>query len=147
MATRKDTLEGGLSFEWEAPWADLSVSWLGDATRAARGTSLNAELEKELLDGTVWSLTALAGVDRISGRTANYYLGVRPEEATALRTAYQPGSSTHLLGGMKGRLRLEPGHAITFGTYVTRLGTREAASPIVETRQARLFWLGYAWDL
>ena len=54
---------------------------------------------------------------------------------------------THLLGGMKGRPRLEPGHALPFGTYVTRLGTREAASPIVETRQARLFWLGYAWDL
>lgn len=147
MAARKDTAEGGLSLDWAAPWMDINVAWFGDLMHTARGTSLNATVEKALVDGARWSLSALAGVDRISSQTTNYYFGVRPEEATALRPRYQAGAATNQLAGLKGAFHLDDDRAIVFGTYLTRLGTAAAASPIVETRQARFFWLGYALDL
>ena len=39
------------------------------------------------------------------------------------------------------------GRNVVFGVNVTRLNASAAASPIVETRQATLVWLGYAWNL
>jgi MipA family protein len=147
MATRRHSLEGGLAFDWENDVVDVNVSYFGDITGASGGTSMRVSLYKDLIAGEQWSLGALLGMDRISAKIANYYFGVAAPEAAAGRPFYQPGSGTNAVFGVDGKYKLDRRHAIVFGINTTRLNAGAAASPIVETRQATLLWLGYAWNL
>ena len=147
MATRRHSLEGGLAFDWENDIVDLSVSYFSDLTHASGGTSLRASLYKDLVKDGDWSLGALLGLDRISAKTTNYYFGVQTSEATADRPEYRPGDATNIVYGVDGTYKLDARHTLVFGFNTTRLNGSAAASPIVETRQAALYWMGYAWNL
>ena len=147
LAKRGDSLEGGPSFDWDLGVADLNVSWFRDFTGRSGGTSFNATIQKDLVETPRWELSINGGFDRLSARTANYYFGVAPGEAVAGRPSYRPGTGVNLVAGAKGLFRLDARHSIEFGTYATRLNAAAAASPIVETRVAKIFWLGFGWTL
>ncbi|MBI3376715.1 MAG: MipA/OmpV family protein [Betaproteobacteria bacterium] len=147
MSRRRHSLEGGPSFAWELPFADLSVSYFADLTGASRGNSFKGFVQRDFLDTDRWTFGALLGFDRMSARTANYYFGVPAPEVTANRAFYRAEGGTSAEAQATGAYKLDKSHSVVFGANATRLNPHAAASPIVETRVVKIIWLGYSWNL
>jgi outer membrane protein len=147
MSERRISVESGPSFEWDAPFASFNLAYFADATRASRGASLRGSVYKQVVDNARWDVGPYAGFERINGKVANYYFGVQAGEATADRPAYQPGAATNWLVGISGAYKFGNGYALMFGVQNTRLGGAAASSPIVETRNAKLGYIGLGWVL
>jgi outer membrane protein len=62
----------------------------------------------------------------------DYYYGVRPEEATAVRPAYAPGSGLNLELGALVAYRLTEGWQVLAGAGVTRWSSGVSDSPVVD---------------
>ena len=147
MAKRRDSIEGGLTFDWDFDVLAFSVASFGDLSRSSRGSSMRVSIYKPLLKDDHWDTGVLLAFDAMNSRVANYYFGVRPLETNTLRHEYQPGSLTNTSVGLSGTYKLDKLHALIFGAIVTRLPAAAAASPIVETRHATTWYLGYGWNL
>jgi outer membrane protein len=147
MATRKDSLEGGLSFDWDADIVAINFSYLGDLTHSSQGTSARLYFYKELIKNGLWKFSAFAGADRLSAKVANYFFGVNGAEVVPGRPLYQPGATTNGVFGFYGSYKLSPRYSVVFGLQSTRLLGGAAMSPIVETKQANVGWAGFAWNL
>ena len=147
MASRRDSLEGGPTFDWDFDVIAFSVAYFGDLNRSSRSRSMRASIFKPLLKDDRWDVGALLMFDAMNSRLANYYFGVRAAEATLLRPAYAPGKGTSASVGLSGTYKLNKVHALMFGAMLTRLPGGAAASPITETRHAATWYLGYGWSL
>jgi outer membrane protein len=147
MATRRNSLEGGPSFDWDFDVVAVSVAWFTDLDRSSRGQSLRAAVYAPILKNDAWDVGTLLAADRMNGRLANYYFGVTSAEATALRPQYRAGAGTNISLGLSGTYRLDKRHVLMFGVNATRLSHGAASSPLVETRQADMIYLGYGWTL
>ena len=147
MSTRRHSLEAGPNLEWETKFASFSVGAFGDVTGASKGVSMRALAYKQVIDNAQWDVGVYAGVERESSRVTNYYFGVQAAEATANRAQYQPGGATHGTFGVAGAWKFSPRYALLFGVQSTRLGSAAANSPIVETRNAPIAYVGLGWQL
>ena len=147
MAKRRDSIEGGPRFDWDFDVIAFSVAYFADLSRSSRGSSMRVSIYKPLLKDDHWDVGALLAVDAMNSKVANYYFGVRPSEANILRQDYQPGGLTNIAIGLSGTYKLNKQHALAFGAIATRLPATAAASPIVETRHATTWYLGYGWNL
>ena len=67
-------------------------------------------------------------------RLNNYYFGVRPEEATAERPAYEPGAGLNLELGILGAYRFTERWQLLGGVGAARWASAVRASPVVEDR-------------
>jgi outer membrane protein len=147
MATRKHSLEGGPSFDWDTGVVAISVSYFTDLTHSSGGTSSRLYFYKEAVNNERWQLGANVGVDHMSAKVTRYFFGIEPGEVTANRPLYQPGGATNIVAGFDGRYKLSQRNSIVFGLQQTNLKGSAANSPLVETRQARVGWIGLAWNL
>jgi outer membrane scaffolding protein for murein synthesis (MipA/OmpV family) len=118
-----------------------------DLTQSSQGNSARLYAYRELMDDATLKLGLFGGFDRLSAKTSNYFFGVAQSEANATRAVFQPGSAVNLTAGLDGRYRLSEHYSLLFGVQHYRLGTATARSPIVETRQSALGWLGLGWNL
>ena len=147
MATRRSSLEGGPTFDWDFDVVAISVAWFSDLNRSSHGQSVRAAIYVPMLKNDDWDVGTLLSADRMNGRLANYYFGVMASEATAQRPQYRANSGTNFALGLSGTYRLDKRHVLMFGVNTTRLSREALASPIVETRHADQFYLGYGWTL
>jgi outer membrane protein len=147
MTTRRTSIEGGPTFDWESGLADVNVSYFTDLSNGTGGRSLRASLSRDVIKSAPFILTATVGIDHVDAALRNYYFGIRPSEATAARPAYAPGGGTDLLYGIDGSYAWDRHHSVVFGLNATRLSDSAMRSPIVERRNALAAWLGYAWRL
>lgn len=147
MATRRNSLEGGLSFDWDADVIAISVSYLADLTHSSGGTSSRLYFYKDVIKNETWQFGANVGVDHMSAKVANYFFGIAPDEVTAFRPLYRPGSVSNIVYGFDGRYKLNQRNSIVFGMQQTNLNGDAANSPIVETKRSTVGWVGLAWNL
>ena len=147
MATRRDSIEAGLTFDWDFDVIAFSVAYFGDVNRTSRGSSMRASVYKQLLKNDRWDFGVLLGYDRMNAKVSNYYFGVTPSEATPSRPFYSPGAAGNVSLGLSGTYNFNKRNAIMFGVNSTRLGKSAADSPIVEVRRANVYYLGYGWTL
>ena len=147
MAARRDSIEAGPSLEWETPVASVNVAWFGDVTGASKGASLRASVYKQFVDSAQWDVGAYVSAERVSAKVVNYYFGVPAAEVTANRALYAPGAATHLSVGLSAAWKFTPRYALLMGVQNTRIGGAAANSPIVETRNAPMAYIGLGWTL
>jgi outer membrane protein len=147
MATRRDSLEGGPTFDWDFDVIAFSVAWFGDLNRSSRGASVRAAVYKPLLKDAHWEIGALLALDRINGKLADYYFGVRPNEATPARATYRPGPASNPSLGFSGTYNFNKHHALMFGGSMARLGGSARNSPIAESSRSSMVYFGYGWTL
>lgn len=147
MAMRRHSLEGGPSFDWDTGVVAISVSYFTDLTHSSGGTSSRLYFYKEAVNNERWQLGANVGLDHMSTKVTRYFFGIEPGEVTANRPLYQPGSATNIVAGVDGRYKLSQRNSIVFGLQQTNLKGSAANSPLVETTQARVAWIGLAWNL
>ena len=147
MQTRRSSLQGGPTFDWEGDFGSLSVGYLTDLSGASRGGYLDVLFDKPLLKDERWNVSGVLEIARLDSKIDNYYFGVRPGEVTPIRPLYQAGAATNVTLWLAGQYNLTKQYALMFGANTTRLGGAAANSPIVERREVPLFYIGLGWNL
>jgi outer membrane scaffolding protein for murein synthesis (MipA/OmpV family) len=90
---------------------------------------------------------ALVMIDILMAKVANYYFGVRANEATPSRKFFQPGSGLTFTLGLHCNYDFGGRTTILFGYEASVLAGPIANSPIVVNRLNNLFYAGYDWRL
>jgi outer membrane protein len=147
MHTRRDSLLGGPTFDWEGEYGSLSIGYFTDLTGASHGGYLNALFNKPLVKNEKWDVTGTLDISRLNSKFDNYYFGVRTDEVTTNRPFYHSGATTNVTVWLTGQYNLTKQYALLFGANVTQLGGAAANSPIVERRQVPLLYIGLGWNL
>ncbi|MEO8383839.1 MAG: MipA/OmpV family protein [Betaproteobacteria bacterium] len=151
MITRRASVEGGLTFDWDFDVVAFSAAWLNDLNRTSRGQSVRFTVYAPLVKSARGEIGIVASADRMNANITNYFFGVRTSEATATRPAFTPPAGTAMSIGVGGTYRIAPGKSgwggLIFGANIGRLPVAIATSPIVETRSTRQIYLGYGWTL
>jgi outer membrane protein len=76
----------------------------------------------------------------------NYYYGVRPEEATADRPAYEPGAGVNLELGLQAAYRLSAHWQLLGGVSVVQMSSAIRGSPVVDDRVIPSASIGLLYD-
>ncbi len=147
MATRRSTMFGGLAYNAENDLGSMSLGYFSDLGNASRGGYFDLLFERPFVKTPQWELSGTLEFSRLDAKVANYYFGVNPGEATAVRPAYAPGATLNTTLWLTGQYNLTKRHALMFGASTTRLGSRAAASPIVERRDVPFLYLGFGVNL
>jgi len=147
MAERKMSVEAGPSFEWDTSLASLNLAYFGDVTGTSKGASLRGSAYRQFVNTSQWDFGAYTGFDRANAKVVNYYFGVPAAEVAPGRGLYQPGTATNWMLGVSGAYKFNKPYVLMFGLQNTWLGGAAANSPIVETRNARLGYVGLGWAL
>jgi MipA family protein len=147
MATRRGSLSGGPTFDWQGDLGALSLGYFSDLSNASRGGYVDGLFNRSLINDGRWDVSGTIEVSRLGSKVVNYYFGVRPSEVTATRALYQPAATTNITLWITGQYNWTKRNALMFGANATRLGSPAARSPIVERGQAPLFYLGLGINL
>lgn len=142
--SRERAFEGGLSVIIPSQLGEFGVELLGDSSNTHRGHELALIYARPFEWGAL-RLRPSVSVNRLSRDLANYYFGVRQEEAQADRPEYRPGMSTNV------RVGLDLAYPLTTNSYVyggigfTRYDNEISDSPIVTSRYRTTAFLGYLY--
>ena len=147
MITRRNSAEGGLTFDWDFDVVAVSVAQFGDLNHSSKGGSQRLSVYAPFVKNNRLEIGALFALDRMSAKVTQYFFGVEPAEATATRPATRLNANTNLSVGLSGIYKTDKRHAILFGVNLSKIGREAARSPIVQTRQSPLLYLGYGWQL
>src|SRR6266853_48709 len=147
MATRRGSLSGGPTFDWQGDPGALSIGYFSDLSNASRGGYVDGLFNRPLISDRRWDVSGTIELSRLDSKVVNYYFGVAPSEVTASRALYQPGATTNVTLWITGQHNFTKQYAFMFGANVTRLGSAAARSPIVERGLAPLVYLGLGINL
>ena len=145
MSVRRPSTDLGLGYHYRSDWGSLSGEVLHDADNLNNGTELRLAYKIDWQSG---NLSLRPGVT-LSWRNSNlndYYFGVRPNEATALRPAYIAGAGTDLWLGLYASYELSNRWRLFGGVGVNRLDIKVRNSPIVNNAIQPMAMVGAAYD-
>jgi len=144
MAERKPSFWLGGAVQWRTEYAKLSAEVAGDASSHSKGTEARLGVEHDFRFGRFMLTPRVAAVWR-DAKYVDYYYGVRPEEATAGRPAYEGRATTNAEVG----LRTFYGFSLHDGAFLdvsaTALGSSIKDSPLVDRRTLPAVRLGYLY--
>ncbi len=146
MAIRGPGVDFGLSYQLGGPWGAVYTEYLHDISGASGGNELRLGYNYEWKNGR-WRLRPYL---IFAGRDASlndYYYGVLPGEATALRPAYRPGSGVNGQVGLYGAYSLSRRWRLLAGVGATRWAKGVRNSPIVDNRVQFSRTIGLMYDL
>ncbi|WDZ94631.1 MipA/OmpV family protein [Herbaspirillum sp. WKF16] len=144
MDKRKGGFWIGASALWRNPYADLSLEWLTDASGNSHGQTVKLQAEHRFTAGR-FTLSPYLGVNWMSSDYVDYYFGVRQNEATARRAAYQGSSTANLIGGLRTDYSLTSSQSMFLDLRVTRYGSGITDSPLVDRSNSPSARLGYLY--
>jgi MipA family protein len=147
MATRRGSLSGGPTFDWQSGANALSLGYFSDISHASGGGYADLLFNRAWVHDAHWDTSWTIEFSRLDSKIVNYYFGVAPSEVRPTRALYQPGATTNVTLWITGQYNLSKRGALMFGANVTRLGAAAAGSPIVERRLAPLIYLGLGASL
>lgn len=145
MAPREAGVDLGLRYQSRQPWGTLFAEALRDAGDGSEGSEVRLGYRHD------WALGRMQLQPRIvfaarDAKLNNYYYGVRPAEATAMRPAYEPGGGFNTELGVSAVYRLSERWRLLGGLSAKRWSGGVRASPIVENRTQLAGQLGLAYD-
>jgi len=145
MQARGPTTDWGLSYRYRGSWGSVRTEWLRDALNVTKGSEFRVAYSYDWHHGR-WHLRPSLTVSARSARLNDYYYGVRPDEATVARPAYQPGAGSDTWLGLYGTYDLAPGWRLLGGIGANRFSAGVRNSPIVGAGTQRELLLGAAYD-
>ncbi len=92
LEDRKDSIDVGLSLEWESPVGDFTVMAMTDATGASKGQELSLEYSRPFNWAGMRIVPAL-GLSWMSKKMGNFYYGTLDNEVARGVVSYRPGSA------------------------------------------------------
>lgn len=105
MEQRDTSLDAGLSGAIMGTWGSLELSAIGDVLDKYNGQEVRLAYSYNFV-GENYVLAPSVGMTWMSANLADYYYGVRPDEATMTRPAYRVGASTSPFIGLLGMYQL-----------------------------------------
>jgi outer membrane protein len=145
MANRGPGVDMGLAYQYRKPWGTLFGEVLTDAAGGSGGSEIRGGYRYDWKIGKLQLQPQVALAWRDASLN-NYYYGVRPSEATATRSAFDPGSGVNAELGLSAAYRLSERWRLIGGVSARRWSSGVRASPIVENRTQLAGQLGLAYD-
>lgn len=145
MTERSSGVDVGVSYQRSGPWGAVYGEYLHDTSGASEGSELRLGYNYEWKSGRLRLRPHLMLAAR-DAKLNDYYYGVRPDEATAIRPAYQPGSGVNGQVGLYGSYSLTERWRILVGVAATRWAKGVRNSPIVDDRVQLSGVLGLMYD-
>ena len=133
MTERGPGVDAGASYQRSGPWGAVYAEYLHDISAASGGNELRLGYNYEWKSGR-WRLRPHVMLAARDAKLNDYYYGVRPEEATALRPFYQPGSGINEQVGLYGSYSLSERWRVLAGVAATHWASGVHNSPIVDDR-------------
>jgi outer membrane protein len=146
MAKREPGIDAGMSIQVGGHWGIAFAEALHDVSAASRGSELRLGYKVPWRSGRLWA-RPYAMLAMRNSRLNDYYYGVRPEEASAARPAYDPGAGVVPEIGAYAAYQLTGRWRALAGVSVARLPLKIAESPIVAHRNLQSLYLGAIYDL
>lgn len=128
MQDRDWALDGGLRISWKNAIADMILEAVTDVSGTHEGQELRVSVAKELFEGF---LSPKAGIKWQSDDLADYYYGIKPNEATAKRGEYTAGDELEYMAGITIGIPLGEKWVLFGDIECTFLGDEVENSPIV----------------
>jgi outer membrane protein len=139
MDDRDMTAEGGLEVELETDLAEVGLAWKHDLLDEHDGYSIDLTLRKPLFFGRVLVAPSVSYVYDSDNRS-DYYFGVRPDEATPDRPAYELDGTHNWQAGVLATTNLTRKVFAMAGADYTLFDDDIQDSPIVnQDGQYRIF--------
>lgn len=145
MAERGPGADFGMSYQHNSPWGAVYGEYFHDVSGASSGNELRLGYSYEWKSGR-WLLRPQLMFAARDAKLNDYYYGVRPGEATALRPAYQTGSGVNGQVGLYGAYGLTERWRLLGGVTATRWAKGVRNSPIVVDRVQISRVLGLMYD-
>ncbi|HOW43476.1 MAG TPA: MipA/OmpV family protein [Candidatus Omnitrophota bacterium] len=128
MQDRDGALDGGLRMIWKNRIVEMILEGVTDVSGAHQGQELRLSVCKELFEGF---LTPKASIKWQSDDLADYYYGVRPNEARAGRVEYSADADFEYTAGITVGLPLGKKWALFGDIECAFLGDEAEDSPVV----------------
>ena len=128
MQDRDAALDAGFRLIWKDEIIEMILEAVTDLSGVHEGQELRLSVCKEFFDGF---LTPKAGIKWQSSELADYYYGVRPNEARAGRAEYSAGGDLEYTAGITIGLPLGEKWAIFGDNECALMGVEAEDSPIV----------------
>ena len=144
MSHRKEAIWLGGVVEWDAGWADLTASWLGDTSGRSEGQQVGLALERDIPMGAL-QLTPRIGAIWQDRNFVDYYYGVRASEARPGRAAYGGKSTINTELGMRAQYSLTNRQMVFLDLSANRVGSGIQDSPIVDRTWLPAVRAGYLY--
>jgi MipA family protein len=143
MEKRRDTVMSGFDASLRAlgPWR-VELSAQTDVLDRHNGQQVDLSFSRNWR-GRQWSIAPGAGVVWRSSSYNDYYFGVRENEATADRPAYDPGDSIELLARVFGRYEFNDRWSLLASLRLEFLSEDVQDSPIVDKEQVIASFIGF----
>lgn len=138
MAERGPSMDGGVELTYRSRPVGFRLSAVTDVLGRSNGQEVGAQAVTGAPLGPVLVLAGI-GPRWVSGNRVDYYYGVRPSEATAVRPAYQGGSTLGWDLGVTGLVRFDSGLSLFLLLNREAFGSEIRESPIVEREAATSF--------
>ena len=146
MAERSPGADLGLSFQRNGDWGSVFTEYLHDFSGASGGNELRLGYNYEWKNGP-WRVRPQMMFAVRDSNLNDYYYGVRPGEATALRPAYHAGSGVNTQLGLYGAYSLTERWRLLAGVSATRWSKGVRNSPIVDSRMQIATNIGLMYDV
>ena len=146
MAKREPGIDAGASLQWGGSWGIAFVEGLHDVSSASHGSEARIGYKYPWRSGRLW-LRPHVQIGYRDARLNNYYYGVRPDEATPTRAAYNAGKGATAEAGLYAAYYLTERLRLVAGYTATRWPDSVVQSPIVGTRTEHQLTAGLMYDL
>ncbi len=145
MQARESTADLGVSARYRSSVGTFSMEVLHDALGITHGSEVRLSYSVDWSHERLHLRPALTVAAR-SARLNDYYYGVRTQEATALRPAYEPGAGIDTWAGVHGVYDVSKRWRLLGGIGVRRFSAGVRDSPIVRKGAQTEILLGAAYD-
>jgi len=137
MEERDDSAWVGGAIVWNNSLAEVSAEYLTDAMNNSGGSRGRVQVERRF--GKRFGVTPHVAAELVDQKFVSYYYGVRPEEATLDRPAYEGDATVNVEGGLRFDYNPSRRHTLFLDVSAVRFGSEIADSPLVErSSQGRL---------
>jgi outer membrane protein len=145
MAKRRDTVMAGFDTSLRVPGPyRLEFSAMTDVLDRHNGQEAQLSLARNWR-GKRWTVTPSIGLVWRSGDYNDYYFGVRDNEATDERPAYDPGDSVEFFTRLFSRLELSESWSVLAAVRLEFLSNAVHESPIVDKHHITSAFLGLTY--
>ncbi|KPJ91931.1 MAG: hypothetical protein AMJ53_10415 [Gammaproteobacteria bacterium SG8_11] len=138
MAERQPSWEGGIALGGKNRLGFAEVTYFHDILDHSNGSLLRLEIGKTITRGRWFHIPSLF-VIRYSDSMLNYYYGVRPQESTTLRPAYEAKADVNFALQHFFMYELNKSWFLSANIRIDYLASEITQSPIVDDQ-----WMGSA---
>lgn len=148
MEQRKRSADLGLHWHRQFGLSSVQIEAMQDVGDVSHGSELRFTYRYTGWWGGRLGLRPFATAAYRDARLNNYYFGVKPEEATAERPAYEPGAGVDFEVGLHAAYRLTERWQVLGGVGVSLPSSAVRASPVAEdgARPSVTLGLMYGFD-